>query len=229
MIKDQIIYQDNHLIVINKLPGQIVQGDKTGDTPVTEHVKAYIKEEFNKPGEVYLGLPHRIDRPTSGICVLARTSKALTRLNKLFQTKEAVQKTYLAVVDNLPEKTEGILEHYLLKNEKQNKSYVTKDTKKGKLAKLSYKVLASSDNYHLLEVNLLTGRHHQIRAQLSNMGSTIKGDVKYGARRANENRSIHLHAYKIAFTHPVKQEKIEMKAPFPKDALWAFFKNKIER
>ncbi len=230
MIEKQIIYQDNHLLVINKRAGQIVQGDKTGDLPLTELAKQYIKAAFEKPGNVYLGLPHRLDRPTSGVLVLAKTSKALERLNKLFASKSQIQKTYLAIVEQKPNVQEDRLEDYLIKNEKQNKSYVTKDEKNGKKAILDYQLISSSDRYHLLKIKLHTGRHHQIRVQLSNMGCIIKGDVKYGARRPNQDRSICLHAYSLELEHPVKKEHILFKAmPQSEDVLWKYFKASISQ
>lgn len=218
----QVIYEDNHLIAVNKACGEIVQGDKTGDEPLIEKVKAYIKKKYNKPGDVYLGSPHRLDRPTSGIVLFARTSKALTRLNEMFQDKTAIKKTYWAVVDILPEEEEGTLEHYLWKDEGKNKSFASKKQKKGsKLCSLSYKHKASLNRYHLLEIDLQTGRHHQIRAQLLTIGCHIKGDLKYGAARSNEDGGIHLHARKLEFIHPVKKEPITIVARPPKgDPIW---------
>lgn len=216
----QVIYEDNHLIVINKRPGDIVQGDKTGDMPLSDVVKRYIKQKYNKPGNVYLGVTHRLDRPTSGIVVFAKTSKALPRLNKLFAEKEA-QKTYWAIVKNVPVKEEDTLVHWLTRNPKQNKSYSsTKQTNNSKKAILSYKVLKKLDTYFLLEVDLQTGRHHQIRAQLAGIGSPIKGDLKYGFDRSNKDASIHLHARKLSFIHPVKKEKMTFVAPPPSEPLW---------
>jgi len=218
----QVIYEDNHLIAVNKACGEIVQGDKTGDEPLIDKVKAYIKKKYNKPGDVYLGSPHRLDRPTSGIVLFARTSKALTRLNEMFQDKEAIKKTYWAVVDVLPEEMEGTLEHYLWKDEVKNKSFASVKKKKGaKLCSLSYVHKASLNRYHLLEVNLETGRHHQIRAQLLTIGCHIKGDLKYGADRSNPDGGIHLHARKLEFMHPVKKEPITIVANPPKgDPIW---------
>ncbi len=218
----QVIYEDNHIIAINKACGEIVQGDKTGDTHLIDKVKAYIKKKYNKPGDVYLGSPHRLDRPTSGVIIFARTSKALTRLNTMFQDKDEIKKTYWAVVDKLPEEEEATLEHYLWKDEGKNKSFATPKPKKGaKLCKLSYKHRASLNRFHLLEVSLQTGRHHQIRVQLSKIGCHIKGDLKYGAARSNENGGIHLHARKLEFIHPVKKEPIKIVANPPKgDAIW---------
>lgn len=217
----QVLYEDNHLIIVNKRSGDIVQGDKTGDTPLSDKVKAYIKEKYNKPGEVFLGTVHRLDRPTSGIVVFARTSKALSRMNELFKKKQ-VQKTYWAVTEKAPNPATGLLIHHLSKNEKQNKSYVVKEGQ-GKMAELTYEVLDHSDNYHLVEVYPKTGRHHQIRVQLSQIGAIIKGDLKYGARRSNKDASIHLLARKISFIHPVKKETLEVVAPPPKDAVWDYF------
>jgi 23S rRNA pseudouridine1911/1915/1917 synthase len=220
----EVIYEDNHLIIVNKSSGELVQGDKTGDAPMSDHLKEYIKEKYNKPGEVFLGTVHRIDRPVTGIVIFARTSKALERMNKMFQEK-GVQKTYLAVVKNRPPKEEDHLVHYLLKNEKQNKSYAKElPFPKALKCELDYKVLAHSDNYHLLEINPHTGRHHQIRSQLSFIGCPIKGDLKYGFNRSNEDGSIHLHAYAIRFIHPVTKEELYIKCPPPKEALWDFFR-----
>jgi 23S rRNA pseudouridine1911/1915/1917 synthase len=218
----QVIYEDNHLIAVNKACGEIVQGDKTGDETLIDKVKAYIKKKYDKPGDVYLGSPHRLDRPTSGIVLFARTSKALTRLNEMFQDKTAIKKTYWAVVDLLPEDEEGTLEHYLWKDEAKNKSYASKKQKKGaRLCSLSYKHKASLNRYHLLEIDLHTGRHHQIRAQLLTLGCHIKGDLKYGAPRSNEDGGIHLHARKLEFLHPVRKEPISIVARPPKgDPIW---------
>ena len=216
----QVLYEDNHIIAVNKRPGDIVQGDKTGDKPLSEVVKEYIAEKYNKPGNVYLGVVHRLDRPTSGIVVFARTSKALPRLNKLFANKEA-QKTYWAVVKNKPPKDSEMLTHWLKRNPKQNKSYAhIKEVPDSKKAILEYQILKALDNYYLLEVLLHTGRHHQIRSQLSFIGSVIKGDLKYGADRSNKDGSIHLHARKLTFVHPVKKEPITIIAPPPKDPIW---------
>ena len=214
----EVLYEDNHLIAVNKKSGDIVQGDKTGDTPLSDFVKEYIKKKYNKPGEVFLGTIHRLDRPTSGIILYARTSKALSRMNKQFRDKE-VQKTYLAVVDNPPSNNSGTLENYLQKNQKQNKSYVTKK-KDGKHAVLDYKLLKKLDNFYLMEIKPQTGRHHQIRVQLANIGCIIKGDLKYGAKRSNKDASIHLLAQKLEFIHPVKKEPITIVAPTPKDSVW---------
>ena len=220
-----VIYEDNHLIVVNKRSGDIVQGDKTGDKPLNEVVKDYIKVKYNKPGDVYLGTVHRLDRPTSGIVIFARTSKALTRMNKLFADKN-IQKTYWAVTEKAPSQKIGHLNDWLQKNEKQNKSYVVQKGQ-GKEAELNYKVLGSSDKYHLIEVDPKTGRHHQIRVQLSSIGAIIKGDLKYGAKRSNKDGSIHLLARKIEFIHPVKQEPISITAEPPSDPIWDFFAKKF--
>ncbi|CAM3494959.1 RluA family pseudouridine synthase [Zobellia roscoffensis] len=215
-----VLFEDNHLIAINKRPGDIVQGDKTGDMPLSEVVKLYIKEKYNKPGNVYLGVAHRLDRPTSGIVVFSKTSKALPRLNKLFAEKEA-QKTYWAIVKNKPKKNADTLTHWLKRNNKQNKSYAhTKEVSDSKKAILDYKVIKKLDRYYLLEIDLHTGRHHQIRAQLSAIGCPIKGDLKYGFDRSNPNASIHLHARSLSFVHPVRKEPIEIVAPPPEDPVW---------
>jgi len=214
----EVLYKDNHLIAINKKSGDIVQGDKTGDTPLSDFVKAYIKKKYNKPGEVFLGTIHRLDRPTSGVVLYARTSKALARMNEQFKNKE-VQKTYWAVVDNPPPNTSGTLDNFLQKNEKQNKSYVTKN-KQGKHAILDFKLLKKLDNFYHLEVKPQTGRHHQIRVQLANIGCIVKGDLKYGSKRSNKDASIHLLAQKLEFIHPVTKEPISITAPAPKDSIW---------
>ncbi|WP_299902713.1 RluA family pseudouridine synthase [uncultured Aquimarina sp.] len=216
----QVLYEDNHIIVVNKRAGDIVQGDKTGDKPLSEVVKEYIAVKYNKPGAVYLGVVHRLDRPTSGIVVFARTSKALPRLNKLFANKEA-QKTYWAVVKNTPPKKDDTLVHWLKRNPKQNKSYAhKKEVPDSKKAILEYKILKELDHYCALEILLHTGRHHQIRTQLSSIGSVIKGDLKYGADRSNKDGSIHLHARKLTFVHPVKKEPLTIIAPPPSDVIW---------
>ena len=214
----EVLYEDNHLIAINKKAGDIVQGDKTGDTPLSDFVKAYIKKKYKKPGEVFLGTIHRLDRPTSGIVLYARTSKALSRMNEKFRNK-GVKKTYWAVAENAPPNTSGTLESYLQKNQKKNKSYVTKNDV-GKHAILEYKLLKKLDNFYHLEIKPKTGRHHQIRVQLANIGCKIKGDLKYGARRSNKDASIHLLAQKLEFIHPVKKEAISITAPAPKDSVW---------
>jgi 23S rRNA pseudouridine1911/1915/1917 synthase len=216
----QVLYEDNHIIVVNKRPGDIVQGDKTGDKPLSEVVKSYLKDKYNKPGNVYLGVVHRLDRPTSGIVLFSKTSKALPRLNKLFQEKEA-QKTYWALVKNEPPKDKDGLTHFLKRNPKQNKSYAhIKEVPESKKAMLDYRVLKKLDNYYLLEIDLHTGRHHQIRSQLSAIGCPIKGDLKYGFDRSNKDASIHLHARELKFTHPVKKEEINIIAPPPNEVLW---------
>ncbi len=216
----QVLYEDNHLIAVNKRAGDIVQGDKTGDTPLSEVVKQYIKTKHNKPGNVYLGVAHRLDRPTTGIVVFAKTSKALPRLNKLFAEKDA-QKTYWAVVNKMPEKENGTLIHWLKRNTKQNKSYGHKnEVPDSKKAILDYKVIKSLDRYFLLEIDLKTGRHHQIRAQLAAIGCAIKGDLKYGSDRSNKDGSIHLHARSLSFVHPVKKEMLQLIAPPPEDSVW---------
>jgi len=214
----EVLYEDNHLIAINKKSGDIVQGDKTGDAPLSDFVKAYIKKKYNKVGEVFLGTIHRLDRPTSGIVLYARTSKALTRMNKKFREKK-VQKTYWAVVDNTPPKNSGTLDNYLQKNQKKNKSYVAKN-KVGKHAVLDYILLKKLNNFYHLEIKPKTGRHHQIRVQLAHIGCIIKGDLKYGAKRSNKDASIHLLAQKLEFIHPVKKESITIVAPAPKDSVW---------
>ena len=220
-----VLYEDNHIIIVNKAPGEIVQGDKTGDKPLSERVKEYLKVKYDKPGNVFCGVTHRLDRPTSGVVVFAKTSKALSRLNAMFKNNE-IDKTYWAVVKKLPEKTEATLTHYLIKNERTNKS-TAHDVEKPntKRSVLRYKVIAQSQNYNLLEVELETGRHHQIRCQLSKIGSPIKGDLKYGAERSNPDGSISLHARKIAFVHPVSKEKIAVAAPPPDDVLWSALTN----
>ena len=214
----EILYEDNHLIAVNKKSGDLVQGDKTGDSPLSDYVKAYIKKKYKKPGEVFLGTIHRLDRPTSGIVLYARTSKALSRMNEQFRNKE-VQKTYWAVVDKAPPNKSGTLENNLQKNQKQNKSYVTKG-QDGKQAILDYKLLKKLDNFYHLEIKPKTGRHHQIRVQLAHIGCIVKGDLKYGAKRSNKDASIHLLAQRLEFTHPVKKEPITIIAPAPKESLW---------
>lgn len=219
-----ILYEDNHIIAVNKRAGDIVQGDKTEDTPLSEEIKAYIKKKYNKPGDVYLGIIHRLDRPVGGVIVFAKTSKALVRMNKQFQDRE-VQKTYWAVVEKLPKSNEEVLVNYLKKNQEKNRSRAyDKEVKGSKRSELFYKLIGRSKNYFYVEVEPKTGRHHQIRIQLSHMGSPIKGDVKYGANRTNRDGSIHLLARSLEFTHPVKKEKMIIKAKPPKnDPLWAEF------
>lgn len=219
-----VIYEDNHIIVVNKAASEIVQGDKTGDQPLSEKVKEYLKEKYNKPGNVFIGVPHRLDRPVSGLVVLAKTSKALSRLGEMFRVGE-VHKVYWAIVKKCPQILEGELRNWLVRNEKQNKSYAyDREIKDGKLAVLKYRVVAHSDNYHLLEIELLTGRHHQIRCQLAKIGSPIKGDLKYGAARSNSDGSICLHARRVSFIHPVSRNYIEIEAPLPENNLWKGFK-----
>lgn len=216
----QVLYEDNHLIAVNKRAGDIVQGDKTGDTPLSDIVKQYLKTRHNKPGNVYLGVAHRLDRPTTGIVVFAKTSKALPRLNKLFAEKDA-KKTYWAVVNNMPDKENDTLIHWLKRNPKQNKSYGhIKEVPDSKKAILDYKVIKYLDRYFLLEIDLKTGRHHQIRAQLAAIGCAIKGDLKYGADRSNKDGSIHLHARSLSFIHPVKKELLQLIAAPPEDSIW---------
>ncbi|MEZ4875144.1 MAG: RNA pseudouridine synthase [Flavobacteriaceae bacterium] len=215
-----VLYEDNHLIIVNKRPGDIVQGDKTGDLPLSDIVKAYIAEKYQKPGEVFLGVVHRLDRPTSGIVLFARTSKALARMNKLFSERET-QKTYWAVVKNRPPKEEDRLIHFLKRNPKQNKSYAyPKEIPDSKKAILQYKIIKELNHYFVLEIALETGRHHQIRCQLAAINCPIKGDLKYGFDRSNEDGSIHLHARKLCFEHPVKKEWLEIVASPPSDVLW---------
>ena len=224
----EILYEDNHIIAVNKTCNEIVQGDKTGDTPLSEIVKEYIKDKYNKPGEVFLGVTHRLDRPTSGVVLFARTSKALIRLNEMFREKSAVchqpsaiTKTYWAIVQGFPKQPEARLENWLTRNEKLNKSFIANPcTKDAKQAVLSYKTLAKGDHYTLLEVNLETGRHHQIRCQLAAIGCPIKGDLKYGAKRSNPDGSISLLARRVEFVHPVSKENIIAEAPLPNDNLW---------
>lgn len=216
----QVVYEDNHLIIVNKQSGEIVQGDKTGDVPLSEIVKNYIKEKYNKPGNVFLGVVHRLDRPVSGLVVFAKTSKALTRLNNMFRDGQ-VHKTYWAIVCGTPKQLNATLTNWLVRNEKQNKSYAyDKEVANSKKAILKYKTLSQGERYSLLEINLLTGRHHQIRCQLAKMGCIIKGDLKYGAARSNADGSISLLSRKISFIHPVSKENIEVEAPLPSDNLW---------
>ncbi|APU66879.1 RluA family pseudouridine synthase [Christiangramia flava] len=216
----QVLYEDNHIIVVNKRPGDIVQGDKTGDKPLSEVVKSFLKEKYNKPGNVYLGVVHRLDRPTSGIVLFSKTSKALPRLNKLFQQKDA-KKTYWAIVKNRPPQEQDRLVHYMKRNSKQNKSYAhIKEVPDSKKAILHYQLIQELDNYFVLRIDLETGRHHQIRSQLSAIGCPIKGDLKYGFDRSNKDASIHLHARELQFIHPVKNELVHVIAPAPDDSLW---------
>ena len=227
-ISSRILYEDNHLIAVNKLPSEIVQGDKTGDVPLNEDVKQYIKQKYNKPGNVYLGVIHRIDRPASGVVVFARTGKALTRMNELVKERR-IEKKYWAIVKNRPENDKGKLRNFLLKNEKKNKSFVVESKKEGaKEAILKYRLINESRDYKLLEVNLLTGRHHQIRAQLSAIGCPIKGDLKYGFDRSNKDASISLHARSVSFIHPVSKQQINILADSPKDTLWNYFSENLD-
>lgn len=220
-----VVYEDNHLIIVNKSSSEIVQGDKTGDKPLSEMVKEYIKQKYHKPGNVFLGVVHRLDRPVSGLVVFARTSKALARLNEMFRTKE-VHKTYWAIVGNCPPTEEGELVHWLVRNEKQNKSYAyDKEKPEAKKAILDYKLIGRSERYFLLEVDLKTGRHHQIRCQLAKMGCPIKGDLKYGSPRSNPDGSICLHARRVRFVHPVSKQEIDVTAPVPEGNLWHGFQN----
>ena len=233
----QVLYEDNHIIIVNKQSGEIVQGDKTGDVPLSDTVKAYIKERYQKPGEVFLGVVHRLDRPVSGLVVFARTSKALTRLNKMFAEGQ-VHKTYWAIVEmrneshstfNIQHSAFNELTHWLVRNEKQNKSYAyDHEVPHSKKAILRYRPIAQSDRYTLLEVNLLTGRHHQIRCQLAAIGHPIKGDLKYGARRSNPDGSISLLSHRIEFIHPVSKEKIVLESPLPEDNLWQTLKKLVK-
>ncbi len=216
----EVVYEDNHIIIVNKRSGEIVQGDKTGDKPLAETVKDYIKVKYHKPGNVFLGVVHRLDRPVSGLVLFARTSKALTRLNDLFRTGD-IHKTYWAIVKNTPTQPEGTLENWIVRNEKQNKSYAHDHEVPGaKRALLSYRIIGKTDRYTLLEIHLMTGRHHQIRCQLAHMGCPIRGDLKYGAPRSNPDGGISLMAKQIDFVHPVTKEQITIKAPTPSDALW---------
>lgn len=222
--KEQIVYEDNHIMIINKLPSEIVQGDKTGDMPLSEKIKNYIKERDQKPGNVFCGVIHRLDRPVSGLIIFAKTSKALSRFNELFRDK-TISKTYLAVVKNKPAKEKDLLTHYMIKNEKTNTSKAfLKEVPHSSKAQLEYELIASSDNYHLMRIKLLTGRHHQIRCQLAAIGCPIKGDLKYGFNRTNEGGFIHLHSYRTEFMHPIKLEKISLQAfPITNDSIWNYF------
>lgn len=220
-----VLYEDNHIIIINKRAGEIVQGDKTGDPSLCDTLKQFLKEKYNKPGNVFVGLPHRLDRPVSGIVVFAKTSKALERLNEMFRTS-SVKKIYWAITKNRPSKEEDELIHWILRNEKMNKSFAhAKEVKGSKQALLHYRHIASSQNYNLVEVELKTGRHHQIRCQLSAIGCPIKGDLKYGAKRSNPDGSISLHARQIEFIHPVSKQPITVVAPVPTDSLWRSFED----
>ncbi len=223
MSAPEILYEDNHLIAVNKRPGEISQGDKSGDVPLIDSMKEYIRNKYNKPGNVYLGLVHRIDRPVSGVLLFAKTEKANERISHMIRER-AFQKTYWAVVKNIPSPESGELVNYLIKNQRLNKSFIsTAEKKDAKVARLHYQLTASISRYHLLEVHPETGRHHQIRVQLSSIGCPIKGDVKYGFDRTNENGSVHLHARKLEFMHPVKKEPVVIIAPPPEDPVWNAF------
>lgn len=231
MYKPTVVYEDNHLLCVSKRPGEIVQGDKTGDEPMSEALKGWLKEKYHKPGNVYLGVIHRLDRPVGGLVLFAKTSKALSRMNELFRTGD-VSKRYWAVVTARPPKHSDTLEQYLVRNESQNKSYVARQgaaTPGAKLARLSYRLLASGEHYHLLEIELHTGRHHQIRCQLAALGCPIKGDLKYGAPRSNPGGSISLLSRQISFTHPVSKEALTLTAPIPDERLWHDLEAAIER
>lgn len=217
----QVLYEDNHLIVLNKAAGEIVQGDKTGDKPLSEQLKSYLKEKYQKPGNVFVGVVHRLDRPVSGVVLYAKTSKALSRLNTMFSQHDKVQKTYWAIVDHAPEEPSGRLIHWLTRDEKQNKARAyDKEVPHSKKAILEYNLIGKSERYYLLEIHLLTGRHHQIRCQLAKIGCPIKGDLKYGAARSNPDGSISLHARRLQLEHPVSHELIDIVAPTPEDRLW---------
>lgn len=222
----EVVYEDNHIIIVNKSCSEIVQGDKTGDKPLSEKVKEYLKDKYAKPGNVFCGVVHRLDRPVSGLVVFAKTSKALARLNNMFKDKE-VKKTYWAIVSDKPRNDEAVLEDYLVKNERQNKSYAHPNPVQGsKKAILDYRVIGKSDRYYLLEVHLHTGRHHQIRCQLANIGCPIRGDLKYGARRSNPDGGISLHARHIEFVHPVSHITVSVTAPVPDEGVWKAFKDR---
>lgn len=225
-IHNQVLYEDNHIIVINKRSSQIVHSDKTGDKSLEEEVKSYIKEKYNKPGNVFCGLVHRLDRPVSGAVIFAKTGKALERLNAMIK-EHKISKTYWAIVKNTPPKPKDTLRNYIIRNEKQNKSYISKESSNSKYAELDYEQIAASDNFNLLQVNLKTGRHHQIRVQLSSINCPIKGDLKYGYPRSNPDASISLHARMLNFTHPVSKEEIRIIAPVPQDKLWQYFEKTV--
>jgi 23S rRNA pseudouridine1911/1915/1917 synthase len=228
-IDQDILFEDNHLIILNKRPSDIVQGDKTGDSPLSDILKEYIKKKFDKPGEVFLGVVHRLDRPVSGAVIFARTSKALTRINNMLKNRE-IHKTYWAIVKNQPPEASGHLVHYLTRNEKQNKSYAyLKPVADAQKAELEYKLINQSDKYYLLEIKLLTGRHHQIRVQLAAIGCPIKGDLKYGYPRSNPGGFIHLHARSIEFLHPVQKVVINIVADPPEDILWSYFTDSADK
>jgi 23S rRNA pseudouridine1911/1915/1917 synthase len=224
-LSERILFEDNHLLIVNKLPSEIVQGDKTGDEPLSELLKLFIKKKYNKPGNVFMGVVHRLDRPVSGAVVFAKTSKALTRLNKMVKER-AIKKTYRAIVKEPPPNESGTLKHFIVRNPKKNKSFAyKKPVDNSKEAVLSYRLIAASNDYYLLEIDLHTGRHHQIRAQLAAIGCPVKGDLKYGFPRSNPDASISLHAQKVEFIHPVKKEPLSITAPPPQDALWDYFSN----
>lgn len=237
-IASRILYEDNHFVVVNKLCSEIVQGDKSGDEPLLEGVRSFIKKRDKKPGNVFLGAPHRLDRPTSGIVIFAKTDKGLSRMSELFKEKR-IRKIYWAVLDALPPEQDGELRHYLVRDRKKNKSFASDNPKgggkgknsqgsgKAQLSRLSYRVLSASDNYYLVEVDLLTGRHHQIRAQFAALGCHVKGDIKYGARRTNKDGGIHLHARRVEFMHPIKNEQVIITADPPSDPLWDHFKKLV--
>ena len=217
-----ILYEDNHLIAVNKPATILVQGDHTNDTPIVEMVKLFIKKKYDKPGNVFTGVIHRIDRPVSGLVLFAKTSKGLSKMNELFKKKK-ITKTYWCLTEDIPQEKEGFLNNYLYKNTKKNKSFVDKNqSKKSSLSKLKYEVISKLDNYYFLKINPITGRHHQIRAQLSHVKAYIKGDIKYGSRRTNKNGSISLHAKEIKFIHPIKKEEITITAPLPKNEIWIY-------
>lgn len=219
----KVVYEDNHIIIVNKAAGEIVQGDKTGDAPLAEVVKQYLKEKYQKPGNVFVGVTHRLDRPVSGLVVFAKTSKTLARMNEMFRAGQ-VEKTYWAVVKECPDMPEALLTHYIVRNEKQNKSYAyDREVPHSKIAKLKYQLIGRNDNYYLLQVTLMTGRHHQIRCQLAKIGCPIKGDLKYGSERSNPDGSICLHARSISFVHPVSKNLIEVEAAVPDNHLWHSF------
>lgn len=224
MISSRVLYEDNHLIAVNKKSSEIVQGDRTGDKTLPDYIKEYLKAKFNKPGNVFCGVIHRLDRPTSGVILFARTSKGLARMNKQFKDK-TTKKTYWAILENKPKKDTNTLVHFLKKNERQNKSYVSdKHTKGAKEAVLTYILIASLARFHLVEIHLETGRHHQIRAQFSSMGCCVKGDLKYGAKKSNKDGSICLHSRVLEFLHPTTQQRISVRAPIPKNTHWQLFK-----
>jgi 23S rRNA pseudouridine1911/1915/1917 synthase len=226
-VADRIIFEDNHLLVVNKLAGELVQGDKTEDVTLADLCKEYLKKKYDKLGNVYLGIPHRLDRPVSGLVIYTKTSKALSRMSEIFRSKR-IEKRYWAIVEKRPTEPIGKLQHSLLKTEKQNKSYVVPDDRKGaKMAVLHYEQILSSDKYFLIEVKLDTGRHHQIRVQLSHMGCIIKGDLKYGAKRSNADASIHLHGRSSSLLHPVTKEELSLVAPCPSDSLWQYFEQNV--